>query len=77
MPHQMTSALTAEIERIFPGKALLTIADLCLFLGCSEKVVYNWMKRAEPTRRPPRIKVGQEVKFPRAAFVHWLTQEQK
>ena len=73
----MTEALLEDLEKAFPGKSLLTVSDICQFLGCSQKVVYNWMKRSDPGRRPPRLKVGQEIKFPRLAFVQWLAKEQK
>jgi predicted DNA-binding transcriptional regulator AlpA len=72
----MDQSIMSEIEEVFRGKIFLTIADICGVLGCSENVVYNWMKRADPLRRPPRIKVGQEMKFPRGAFFQWLVKEQ-
>jgi predicted DNA-binding transcriptional regulator AlpA len=69
-------ALLSEIDAYFHGKAFLTLQEICQALGCSENVVYNWLKRADPTRRPPKIKLGQETRFPKLAFVRWLAKEQ-
>lgn len=72
----MVEALIEELERSFPGKAVLTVSDVCQFLGCSEKVIYNWTKRSDSRRRPPRIIVGKEIRFPKRPFINWLATEQ-
>jgi len=72
----MDESVVSSLEELFQGKSLLTIKDICLGLGCAETVVYNWMKRADATRRPPKLRVGQELRFPRTPFVRWLAKEQ-
>ena len=72
----MEESMVSNLEQLFGDKLLLTIPDICLALGCAETVVYNWMKRADPVRRPPKIRIGTELKFPRGTFVRWLAKEQ-
>ncbi len=72
----MNETCFSEIEQALGGKVFLSVNDICDLLGCSERVVYNWMKRADPARRPPKLKIGHEIKFPRGAFIQWLLKEQ-
>jgi len=72
----MDESMIQDIEEIFKGRAFLTIEDITQLLSCSPSVVYNWIKRAEPQRRPPRIIVGNESRFPKRKFIRWLLQEQ-
>jgi predicted DNA-binding transcriptional regulator AlpA len=69
-------ALLEEVNRLYPAKGLLTLDEVCNFLECERQVVYNWSKRSEPKKRPPRILVGREVRFPKKDFVKWLALEQ-
>jgi predicted DNA-binding transcriptional regulator AlpA len=72
----MDESIITSLEEIFQDKLLLTVQDICFGLGCEETVVYNWMKRADPDRRPPKLRVGQALRFPRRPFVRWLAKEQ-
>ena len=72
----MEAQMLKEIDTLFKDRIFLSVLDITQLLGCSENVVYNWMKRSDPARRPPRIKVGKDIKFPRGAFVQWLVKEQ-
>lgn len=72
----MVQELVLTFEEIFPKKPFLTIDDITGVLQCQEQVVYNWSKRADPKKRPPRILVGKEVRFPRREFAMWLATEQ-
>ena len=49
------------------------IAD---FFECSESIVYNWIRRPEKKKRPPRFTLGKEIRFPKEEFVKWLAMEQ-
>lgn len=65
-----------DFDNIFPNKAFLTLKDVTELLECSPNVVYNWIKRSDPKKRPPRVTVGTEMRFPKTKFVRWLLQEQ-
>jgi predicted DNA-binding transcriptional regulator AlpA len=72
----MTAEFVTTFEEIFPKKAFLTLADVTEVLQCEEQVIYNWSKRADPRKRPPRIIVGREIRFPKKEFAKWLAHEQ-
>jgi excisionase family DNA binding protein len=72
----MFETLFEEVNRLYPEKGLLTLQEVCNFLECEPQTIYNWTKRSEPKRRPPKIAVGREVRFPKKEFVRWLAQEQ-
>jgi hypothetical protein len=65
-----------DIERVIGDKAALTIDDVINMLGCTRICVLNWMRRNEPHLRPPKLKVGRQVFFPRTQFIEWLMKEQ-
>jgi len=69
-------SVVQEMSSIFPDKALLTVDDVCKSLECDERTVYNWSKRQNPKRRPPRILVGRDVRFPKRTFLLWFAEEQ-
>ena len=68
--------LIQEIGTIFPEKALLTAEDISKALECEVQTIHNWSKRSNPKRRPPRIIVGKEVRFPKKHFLLWFAEEQ-
>ena len=72
----MYEQLIEELERSFPSKSFLTVDEICTALDCDKQTIYNWSKRQNPKRRPPRIIVGKDVRFPRRPFVLWFAQEQ-
>ncbi len=76
MVNMESDSLLKEIDEIFKGKLFLTIQDIMALLSCDENTIYNWTKRSNPSRRPPRIIVGRELRFPKKAFLQWLLQEQ-
>jgi predicted DNA-binding transcriptional regulator AlpA len=68
----MSHSILEELEGQFHGKIFLTMQDVVGLLGCSEGTVYNWVRRRNHKRRPPRVVVGREVRFPTKAFLNWL-----
>lgn len=72
----MFEPLMEAAEAAFPRKAFLTIDDVCEFLACSRPIVYNWIKRSDPSKRPPRLLIGNEPRFPKRPFIEWLAKEQ-
>lgn len=68
--------LLKDLELATKDKPLLSTEDIATLLGCSVKVIYNWTRRIDPERRPPRVVIGRQVKFPRTEFFRWLVKEQ-
>lgn len=73
----MTETLIKDMEALLKDKPLLTIEDIAAVCGCTKTVVYNWTRRSEVSRRPPRILIGRQVRFPRTDFFLWLIREQE
>jgi hypothetical protein len=71
-----TESLLKEMEELFRGKIFITIEDITVLLSCDEKTVINWTKRSDVNRRPPRIYVGNEVRFHKRSFIEWLLIDQ-
>ena len=71
----MFESLMQEVDQLYASHAFLTTDEVATFLKCSEKVIYNWNKRSDPKRRPPRLMVGKEVRFPKKDFIRWLANE--
>lgn len=65
-----------EVNQLFPNKPYLTMQDVVMLLECSPNVIYNWIKRSQAEKRPPRIFVGSEMRFPKRKFLRWLEKEQ-
>ena len=73
----MTSnPMRQEFDELFKGKLYLNVDDVAKLLGCEEKIVHNWTRRSDSRRRPPRIIVGKEVRFPKYDLLDWLELEQ-
>ena len=72
----MLETIMNECDEVFKGKLFLTVEDIMGLLGCDEKTIYNWTKRSNPNRRPPRIIVGKELRFPKKPFLKWLVDDQ-
>ena len=70
------ASILSEVEELFKGKVFLSVDDIAVLLGCDPQIVHNWTKRPDPRKRPPRILVGKELRFPRRDFVRWLLAEQ-
>jgi hypothetical protein len=71
-----TSEFMKDLERYCLDKAVLTVQDVAKLLECDPKVIQNWAKRSDPKRRPPRLIIGKEVRFPTKAFCAWLSKTQ-
>ena len=65
-----------DIEKVIGNKAVLSVDDVVNMLGCTRTCVLNWMRRNEQQLRPPKLKVGRQVYFPRTQFIDWLMKEQ-
>lgn len=72
----MFETLSQELDRQFAQEAFLTLDEVAKFLKCSEQVIYNWTRRSDPKRRPPRLIVGKEIRFPKREFAKWLAEVQ-
>ena len=72
----MLDSIIEELSEKYKEKSFLSLGDVCDLLGCERNAVYNWTKRADPQRRPPRILVGREIRFPKKEFLKWLCREQ-
>lgn len=60
---------------MFPEQAFLTVEEVAKLMRCSPDVVYNWTRRSDPKRRPPRLPVGKEIRFPKKSLAQWLAEE--
>ena len=72
----MYETILEEINRIFPQKGILTLEEVCKFLECDRETVYNWSRRSDPKRQPPRLKIGKALRFPAKELAKWLVEEQ-
>ena len=72
----MVEALMAIADRLFPNKEIMTKEELAQVLECDPKVIYYWIKRSDPTKRPPRLILGSEIKFSKREFMRWVVKEQ-
>ena len=71
----MFDTLIKDAETVLKDKAFLTVDDVALLLSCEWNVVYNWTKRPNPARRPPKFTVGKSFRFPKTEFLKWLAAE--
>ena len=71
----MFESLFQEFNDAYPQKPFLTIEEIAKLLNCNESVIYNWSKRPDPKKRPPRLVVGKSVRFPKRDFTRWLAGE--
>lgn len=72
MKSVLCASIVEELERRFPGRVFLSLKDLCAFFECDEKTIYNWNQRSN---RPPQIKVGRSLKYPKNAIAEWIATE--
>ena len=72
----MFESLLQSAEQRFPSKAVLSVDEIATFLDCNPQVVYNWLRRSSAARRPPRIIVGKDIRFPMREFFKWLAEDQ-
>ena len=68
--------VSQDIEKAIGPKPFLSINDVVNLLGCTRICVLNWLRRNEAHMRPPKIKVGRQIFFPRTQFIDWLMKEQ-
>lgn len=72
----MLNTLLEDVNLLYPGRAFLTVLELADFLACDVKVIYNWTKRTDPKRQPPRLLIGKSLRFPKKEIIKWLAHEQ-
>lgn len=72
----MENEIIQELNQKYQNRPFLTLEEVAEVLGCSKKVVYNWTRRTDPKKRPPRLTIGKTVRFPKVAFVQWLIEQQ-
>ena len=72
----MFESLLEEVNRMYPNKGVLSMDDVCKLLECEKRTVYNWTRRVDPTKRPPRLVIGKTIRFPKVPFIQWLLKEQ-
>jgi hypothetical protein len=72
----MLEALIQIAEKIFPEKELLTKEEVAKILNCDAKIVQNWVKRTDPARRPPRLILGTDIRFPKRELMRWVVENQ-
>ncbi len=72
----MDDSFIEYADQMFPKKAVLTMEEVAQFLDCEISIIVNWVKRSDPRKRPPKLIVGKEVRFPKREFMRWLVQEQ-
>jgi hypothetical protein len=71
----MFDSLLKDVEVLTKDKAFLTVEDIATILNCEPKVIYNWTKRPNPKKRPPKLCIGKSLRFPKTEFVRWLANE--
>lgn len=71
----MYESLLKLAEKVFRDKELLTIEEIAQFLQCDPEVVYNWTRRIDSKRRPPKLSIGKLIRFPKDDFMKWLAEE--
>jgi len=74
--HEMVESILHDLNEHAKDRPFLNVQDIMHYLSCDEEIVYNWTKRVDPKRRPFRIIVGKEIRFPKKAFARWLIEEQ-
>lgn len=71
----MYESLLQDADQLYAKKAFLTLEEVATLLNCDEQVIYNWSKRLDHKRRPPRLMVGKSIRFPKKDFIRWLADE--
>jgi predicted DNA-binding transcriptional regulator AlpA len=61
-----------ELSERYPNKIFLTLEEVAALVECTPRTVYNWTKRADASKRPPRISIGKSLRFPKNEFLRWL-----
>lgn len=72
----MFESLLILANQLFPNREVLTKEELAQVLECDPKVIYNWVKRQDASKRPPRLLLGNELKYPKREFLKWVVENQ-
>lgn len=72
----MFETLLELADRLFPDRPLLTKEEVAQILGCNPKVVAHWVKRNQADKRPPRLILGSEIRFPKREMMRWVVESQ-
>lgn len=76
----LNETLGRIIESKFAEKNWLTTGDLAEVFECDAKAIHSWIKatlKLPEEKHPPRIKLGREVRFPKAEFLVWIGTQAK
>ena len=68
----MYEDMLSDFDKLYPDKAFLTVDEIAKLLDVSRNVVYNMTKRPDERKRPPRVYIGQNIRFPKTRFLKWL-----
>ena len=72
---ELVEGIMQEINDCYKGKIFLSVKDVSEILGCSQEDVHNLSRLRRHQKKPPRIMVFNEVRYPKKAFVEWLLLE--
>ncbi|HAR41855.1 MAG TPA: hypothetical protein DCS07_04375 [Bdellovibrionales bacterium] len=72
---EVVEGIMQEINSIYKKKVFLSVQDVSEILGCTEEEVHNLSRLRKHQKKPPRIIVFKEVRYPKKAFVEWLLME--
>lgn len=61
-----------NIDDLLEEGALVTLEDIAKMLRCSRRVVYDWTRSPDLSKRPPFFQPGKKILFPKKRFVLWL-----
>lgn len=63
-----------DLEDIFPSKNILTMEEVASALNCPKRMVANWTRRPELSKRPPMLRTGKWIRFPKRPLLKWLIE---
>ena len=72
----MLEALLAVADHLFPHREMLSKEDIAKILECDPKVISHWVKRTDPAKRPPRLLLGSDHRFPKREMMRWVVENQ-
>ena len=73
---ELVDSMVKDMNREFSEKAILSVDDLAKFFACPKGVIYNWNRRVDVNRRPPKVTFGKEVRYQKRALALWMVMEQ-
>lgn len=70
----MFELVLSDFDAKFPGKEYLTLAEVATALDCPKRVIYNWVRRPDPSQCPPLVQNGKWIRIPKRIFARWLSK---